>query len=192
MKYTYDVCTYTNQTGLLQASRVATTTNLNEITINEVTKPFFVRVIDNFTHMLHKSLNSPDDLESWRIAQERAAAWAPEKFKTTVQEPGKKASMEELTSQKENIKPIHYQNYIEEFEWIDAMSRIPRYKDPIAFKAAIELQIRKYLDRNGRKDAELQELKKGLFYYMYLVMYLKNHCKPILAKDVHKIMEAFK
>jgi hypothetical protein len=192
MKYTYDICAYTNQIGgLPQIVRTETTTNLDEITINNVTEPFFVRVIDNFTDMLHMSLKSPEDLESWRIAQERAAAWVPEKYKVTSQI-NESNSTKEMVSQKENIKPSHYQNYIEEFEWIDAMSRIPRYKDPIAFKAAIELQIRKYLDRNGRKDAELQELKKGLFYYMYLVTYLKNHCKPILAKDVHAIMETFK
>jgi hypothetical protein len=60
-------------------------------------------------------------------------------------------------------------------------------KDASNFQAALELQIRKYLDRNGKKDAPLQELKKARFYLQYLIMYIENNNQPILAKDVQKI-----
>jgi len=33
----------------------------------------------------------------------------------------------------------------------------------------LELQIRKYLDRLGKKDDELQELLKARFYLQYLI-----------------------
>jgi hypothetical protein len=67
------------------------------------------------------------------------------------------------------------------------MSRLPTMKDPKSFQTALELQIRKYLDRNGRKDSPLQELKKARFYLQYLITYIENDNKPILAKDVQKI-----
>jgi hypothetical protein len=87
---------------------------------------------------------------------------------------------------KDHINPSHYKNYIEELQWIDAMSRIPTLRDPTKFKAALELQLRKYLDRNGGKDEELQELKKAQFYLMYIIMYIENGNMPIKAVDVHK------
>jgi hypothetical protein len=72
------------------------------------------------------------------------------------------------------VNPSHYQKYIDEYQWLEAMSRIQRYRDnPDQFKSAIELQVRKYLDRNGRKDKELQELEKGLWYMKALVYFTK-------------------
>ena len=56
------------------------------------------------------------------------------------------------------------------------------------FKGAIEFQIRKYLDRNGRKDPELQELKKGLYYYLYLIKYIETD-GAVKSKDIHNIMK---
>lgn len=178
--YTYNF-KVVNEDHLL--TKLHSTTNVNEIGAKDVTSPYFVEVIkgNNFV----KDLRNIDDLEEWATSRERAI------WKESV----KKFNPENKTTKqifKDFVKPTHYQNYIDEYQWIDAMSRIPRFTEPIAFKAAIELQIRKYLDRNGRKDEELQELKKGLFYYMYLVMYLNNSCKPILSKDIHEIMEKFK
>jgi hypothetical protein len=87
------------------------------------------------------------------------------------------------------VNPSHHKGFIDDLQWIDVMSRIPRYRNnPEAFKGAVELQIRKYLDRNGRKDNELQELLKGLWYYKYLCAYIKNGCKPIRGDDVERIL----
>ncbi len=87
------------------------------------------------------------------------------------------------------VNPSHHKGFIDDFQWIDVMSRIPRYRNnPEAFKGALELQVRKYLDRNGRKDNELQELLKGLWYYKYLCAYIKNNCKPIRGDDVERIL----
>ena len=59
---------------------------------------------------------------------------------------------------------------------------------PKNFKAAVELQIRKYLDRLGGKDAELQELEKALWYTKFLVAYVKNK-GPIRVKDIETILK---
>lgn len=72
------------------------------------------------------------------------------------------------------VDPSHYKLYILEMEWIDAMSKIPTLRKPERFIAALELQIRKYLDRNGGKDEPLQELKKAQFYLAYLIAYIAN------------------
>ncbi|WP_396189900.1 hypothetical protein [Flavobacterium sp.] len=95
-------------------------------------------------------------------------------------------------SGKDHINPSHYQAYIktenEELQWLEAMQYLPRFRDPEKFKAAVELQGRKYFDRNGGKDAELQELQKGLWYFKFLVAYIKNGNKPIRVKDIDTIL----
>lgn len=79
------------------------------------------------------------------------------------------------------IDPSHYKGYIEEMQWIDAMSKIPSLRKPERFIAALELQIRKYMDRNGAKDLTIQEWKKARFYMVYLVAYIDNDyvCIPV-------------
>jgi hypothetical protein len=99
----------------------------------------------------------------------------------------------------DKIDPPHYQNYLThqlpvtkinvELQWLETMCRIQRYRDnPEQFVAALELQVRKYLDRNGRKDDDLQELQKGLWYYKFMVAYIKNGCKPIYIRDIDSIL----
>jgi len=89
---------------------------------------------------------------------------------------------------KKNIDPTHYQGYVEELQWLDTMSRIPTLRKPENFKAALELQIRKYLDRNGQKDAELQELRKAEWYLRYLIAYTFIG-GPIKVEDVERILK---
>jgi hypothetical protein len=90
---------------------------------------------------------------------------------------------------KENtaVDPAHYKGYVEELQWLDTMSRIPTLRDPIKFEAAVELQIRKYLDRNGQKDESLQELQKALWYLKYLIAY-KKAGRPIKVGEVDSIL----
>jgi hypothetical protein len=87
------------------------------------------------------------------------------------------------------INPPHYQNFLDQYQWIETMCRIQRFRDnPEQFEAAIELQVRKYLDRCGRKDERLQELEKALWYMKFLVAYVKNGSVPILVEDVEEIL----
>jgi hypothetical protein len=87
------------------------------------------------------------------------------------------------------INPPHYQSFLDQYQWIETMCRLQRFKDnPEQFEAAIELQVRKYLDRCGRKDARLQELEKALWYLKFLVAYVKNGSVPIHVEDVEKIL----
>jgi len=88
---------------------------------------------------------------------------------------------------KDHINPSHYQGYIMDLQWMEAMQYLPRYRNPESFVAAVELQGRKYFDRNGGKDDELQELQKGLWYFKFLVAYLKNGA-PIRVKDIDDIL----
>ena len=97
-----------------------------------------------------------------------------------------------VEKKKDAINPSHYQAYIqtekEVLQWLEAMQYLPRFRDPECFKAAVELQARKYLDRNGGKDAELQELQKGLWYFKFLVAFIKNGNKPIRVTNIDKIL----
>jgi len=90
---------------------------------------------------------------------------------------------------KQAVDPAHYQGYVDSMQWIDTMSRIPSLRDPAAFKGALELQIRKYLDRNGQKDNELQELMKARWYLTYLCAYVANDNTPIKVAEIAKILK---
>ena len=102
-----------------------------------------------------------------------------------------RAEETDTAPKKDHVNPSHYQGFYEEKQWIEVMSRIPRFRtNPEAFKGAIEFQVRKYLDRNGRKDEELQELKKALWYLKFLVAYVTNESKPIDVKDIESLLAA--
>jgi hypothetical protein len=72
------------------------------------------------------------------------------------------------------VNPEHYKKYIDEMEWLEAMMKLPSMRDPKVFTGALELQVRKYLDRNGRKDETHQEVKKALFYLKFWSLYLEK------------------
>ena len=94
---------------------------------------------------------------------------------------------------KDAINPSHYKNYMGhdlQLQWLEAMQYLPHFQDPDWFKAAVEMQIRKYLDRCGGKDNELQELKKALWYLEFLTAYVANGNKPIRVDRVREILNA--
>lgn len=90
---------------------------------------------------------------------------------------------------KDAINPPHYQNYIKDMQWLEAQQYLPHFRKPECFKAALELQVRKYLDRSGGKDSELQETEKALWYLKFLTAYIKNDNKPIKIKDIDNILK---
>ena len=128
-------------------------------------------------------LNS-DEFASWRHSAERVSAW---KDKNIVKPPApsrKKTSGETPAEIAAFVDPSHYKNFIANLQWIDAMSEIPRYRNHRnEFIAAVELQIRKYYDRNG-KDDPVQEYKKAAFYAVYLAMYAAG--VEVSAEIVHE------
>lgn len=79
-----------------------------------------------------------------------------------------------MTDIQKAVEPVHYKGYIGSYQWLDAMSKIPTLRDATAFEGALELQIRKYLDRRGQKDDPIQELKKARFYLQYLIEFLER------------------
>ena len=169
-----------------------------------------VEVYDNLEKRVVVHLWSGEEMEDWSDKLAKDLAWHPTKPPVTVNVNNSqegvttqpiitnsslkttKRPLDSMTLQdlkpKDHINPDHYKGYIEEMQWLDAMSRIPTLRSPERFKAAIELQIRKYMDRNGGKDPELRELQKALFYLKYLVAYIKNNCKPIHVKDVEELL----
>jgi hypothetical protein len=116
------------------------------------------------------ALVTRDDYEAWREMLDRCH-WLPKS---------------EIV---QAVDPKHYKGYVEEFQWIDTMSRIPTLKDPKIFSGAVEMQIRKYLDRNGQKDDVVQELLKARWYLNYLIAY-KIADRPIMVDEVEDIISS--
>jgi hypothetical protein len=85
------------------------------------------------------------------------------------------------------VNPQHHAGFVDDYGWLDVECRKPHFRtDPEGFIKAVRLQVDKYMGRNGRKDDELQEFKKAAFYLQYIIMFIENGRKPILAIDVHK------
>lgn len=97
----------------------------------------------------------------------------------------------QLKMDKDYINPSHYQGYVMELQWLETMQYLPHYRDPKAFQAAVELQVRKYMDRSGGKDDETQEAEKALWYHKFLVAYMKNG-GPVRVCDIDAILSGLK
>jgi hypothetical protein len=155
-----------------------------------------IEVWDNVNNCLITTLHTPDDVHGWQNKLERDAAWSGT---TNVENkrwcPVKKQwePFEDITMKseaaKDHINPSHYQACFAipcmiELQWLEHIQYHHHFKNPEVFKGAIELQIRKYLDRNGGKDEELQELKKAAWYLNFLIKYVEAGDKPIFVKDI--------
>ena len=156
-----------------------------------------ISVYDNLKkYTLTEVLKTTEDIEMWREKLERDAAWLGKEYRWDPMEnlldehtPPETAMNTETavnteTAIEKAVNPSHYKAYIDDYQWLDAMSRIPTLKRPELFCAALELQIRKYLDRNGGKDASIQELKKARFYLEYMIQYMEG--KNVSAAGVHE------
>jgi len=173
------------------AVRLQTFDKLEEVTPSALMPPSYIKVFDLASdHSLNPIdfLTSLEDLELHREGQERSAAWNPDAAE------GKPVAAQDKTPlPMDAIDPPHYQGYmkhgLEELQWLEAMNRLSRYANhPEVFIGAVELQIRKYLDRNGRKDHSDQELAKAEWYLRYLRAYIKVGCKPILVEEIDTIL----
>lgn len=204
MRYTYDgfLDVNTGPGGSLQ--RTFTTTSFEEAE-KEYANVDLISVTDNLAKRQVFRIRDEDDLLAWRNVLERSAAWNPTKDLLADHEkkdPGdipqeipdlptselNTALLAEEAKISAAVDPTHYKCYIEDLQWIDAMSRIPSFKDPKVFIGALELQVRKYLDRMGQKDTTYQEIGKALFYLEYWRQYLgwAYYDKPRpTAKRVH-------
>ena len=94
------------------------------------------------------------------------------------------------------VNPSHHKGFMVgtlggmeiDLQWLEGQQLLPKYQDPDKFIAAVELQARKYLDRNGKKDAELQEFMKAKWYLDFIIAYIKNGKKPIMVADIPKLL----
>lgn len=171
MRYIYD-CFDSND------KRYETFTRFEEVVQSHIANGNYIKVKDQLDNRIRIVLKTVDDLEGWQTKLERDYSWKPPRQAAT----------------KDNINPSHYQAYIKvngqtELQWIEAMQYLPHYRDPKNFLAAVELQVRKYLDRSGGKDEELQETEKALWYLKFMTAYIKNNYSPIFIKDIDTILK---
>jgi hypothetical protein len=134
---------------------------------------------------------SKSDPNSMKIIKDALAAICLPKFdeKVTVTD----SPVEQGQGVSSPINPSHYQAYVAdeviELQWLETMCRMQRYREhPERFIGAVELQIRKYMDRCGGKDEETQEMLKALWYMKFLCAYMLNGCKPVLVKNIDTIL----
>jgi hypothetical protein len=85
MQYTYTI--FQNQGAL--TTRLDTTTRHDELTYDNVTGGRFIEATDNITMRVAKRIYTPDELDGWVVALERAAAWKPQPLvvESCVQKP---------------------------------------------------------------------------------------------------------
>jgi hypothetical protein len=198
MRYTYDV-----YSGRI---RKDTTDNFNQVeaavaTIRSDGGTPWVNISDGVDVHSSRELHTPEDVMEWRQTLERNFAWKPFDESETgihlnqgltagdgffahyskVGEPG-------FIKKPDPINPSHYQGYVKDMQWLEVMQYLPRFRDPDCFKASVELQARKYLDRLGQKDNDVQELLKSVWYIRFLAAYIKNGNKPIRVEEIDKLL----
>ena len=204
MQYTY---TTMSQNSLQEVPvRKDTTTRLEEISVEHVTPPLFVVISDNSTNKDVGTLRNEDELNEWWETLARASTWKSKEDRITraVLEPiqldlpldfgAASISLDELNTGKlvkpikDHINPDYYQGYVQDLQWLETMQYLPHFRDPDCFLAAVELQVRKYLDRTGGKNDELQETKKALWYLKFMTAYMANGRKPIRIADIKTLL----
>lgn len=95
------------------------------------------------------------------------------------------------------VNPSHYQSFWggvwdmehDELQWLEAKQYENNFRDPEKFKAALDLQIEKYLDRSGKKDNDVQELMKAVWYIKFKAAYIAYGNKPIRVKAIDDILK---
>ena len=119
-------------------------------------------------------LHVPEDFVQWRDKLERDFAWKPEKVANGVAAA---------------VDAPHYKGYINDMQWIQAMGNLERFRDLSdgKFYGALELQIRKYLDRLGKKDESVQELLKAKWYLEYLIACMHEK-RVVRVEDVPAVL----
>jgi hypothetical protein len=139
--------------------------------------------LDEFLAAVNHDISRP---APWTVNYQKAVELTPNTSdKTLTGDVAKKGAVSSDDSPRydEKAKAAHYQGYFVdkelgiELQWIDAISRTGRFKDPETFEACLELLVRNYLDRLGRKDDKLQELKKSRWYLDYWISYVENNLK---------------
>jgi hypothetical protein len=131
-----------------------------------------IKVFDIVSDELKAVITTEAQRDKWRIDLEDAGEQLPER----EEQP------------KDHVNPSHYQSYMtvgpEELQWLEAMQRLPTFRNPVAMLGALELQIRKYLDRLGQKDANTQELRKSVWYLVFMIAYIENFHKPVWIEGI--------
>jgi hypothetical protein len=124
--------------------------------------------------------------EIWiKRLEEEIARTNPDKYKN-------KEKM--IEARKDHINPSHYQSYaggvgeMETLQWLETMQYTKNFRDPDAFIIAVELQARKYIDRLGGKDGEVQEILKGIWYLRFIAAFIANGKRPIRVRDIPQLL----
>lgn len=172
-------------------------TDFSDIAAEDVTAPYWVVYTDNRGNLY--TIQSPDDLAAVLEGLDRAATWKPEIKENKVNKVDTNDYLVTQLKKPDAINPSHYQGFMViqdgnsecHLQWLEAQQYHVRYRDkPGVFCGAIELQVRKYLDRNGGKDDALQETEKALWYLKFLTAFIKNGYQPIRVADIESILSS--
>ena len=212
MRFTFEV--YRQHTEELPPRRIlCATTDPNEVKDEMFDGITFVEITDHHPSSAGEPFrfNTADEFNEWLEARARYMQWRDrprKKIDLTDDAQGDADNLFHLKEEKKqhpthpflsednaseikkHVDPKHYKNWIFDLQWIEAQQHLPRFRDnPDAFKGAVEILARKYFDRLGGKDDEVQEVLKGIWYYRFLAAYMANNCKPIRVADIDKILD---
>jgi hypothetical protein len=194
MRYTFDVYD-------IRCVRILTTTNPAEITWEEGT---LVEVTDNLNGSDIPGFTDEDSFDEWWEQAVKAMQWMGKEDRKHMKEmiarnEALKADSAPLfqeaeKSVAEHVSPSHYKEYFVDgdrtHQWLETMMRT-RFRTTERLTAALELQVRKYLDREGEKDVTVQELLKARFYLDIWIAWLANGEEPFDFGCMDAIIEEF-
>ena len=159
----------------------------------------FVVVEDMLIKRVVHIIDSEDDVLMWSETLGRIHSWAPRGNVTKVD---KMTDVIEHPQEavKAAVHAAHHKSFlvveengkvILDMQWLEA-EMVSSYRNrPKEFAAAVEMQVRKYLNRNGKKDDSTQELLKALWYLKFLVAFMANDMKPFRISEIDGIIKTF-
>jgi hypothetical protein len=176
-------------------------TNFSKIIVKGSDQPniLFFNDLDIFDKW-RKNYNATKEVLSMNIEREKMKMepkWDPledlehggvDVKKDPNEEPLEKSPVKEINSA---VDPKHYKEYFLNYQWIEAMQNIAPLNNFEGFNLALELQVRKYLDRQGKKDNGIQELLKAR-WYLDLLIARKITGHSVVVNEIESIIKDFK
>lgn len=93
--------------------------------------------------------------------------------------------------EKDHINPSHYQGFLSSGEqWLEAMCKLPTFQNQEVLEGALELQVRKYIDRAGRKGPKHQDLMKALWYLKFWICVIETENTGFRIQDMEDILNS--
>ena len=155
----------------------------------EISNITTIDALDAMEAAIERNIWKAANIQTAEIREHGKETWAPFTEVGITVKTEEKPEAPNATGIAAAVNPSHYKTYCKDMQWLETMQYLPAFRNPDCFKAAVELQARKYLDRLGKKDNEAQEILKSIWYLRFLAAYIAKGNQPICVDEIDALLE---